>query len=290
MTDPDGSPGLTSADWAGETSHRWAIHAERLEAMLAPVDGILLQAADIRPGERILDVGCGRGVTARAAAALAGPTGALTGVDISAKLIAEAAAIRQPPESAPTTWIVADAATHSFPPASFDAAISRFGVMFFDDDVAAFANLASAVRPGGRLVAAVWPPQNASEFQWLSIDVAVRVAAEHGVALRPDPPDAGPYAYGTLATTAPILEAAGWVDVAVDPHVLSLYVGGPGTTPEQAVEMGRQVGPFGMLLRRVPTGVADAVARALVDEMHARWDGSGIALPAAIAIVTARRP
>jgi SAM-dependent methyltransferase len=258
--------------------------------MLAPVDDILLSAADIATGERALDVGCGRGVTTRAVAAIAGPAGAVTGLDISPTLITEAETTPLEPGSAPITWITADAATHPFLPGAFDAVVSRFGIMFFDDPVDAFANLRSGVRSGGRLVAAVWQRQDASEFQSLSVEVATRVAANHGVILRPDPPDAGPFAYGTRGHTGPILEAAGWADVNVEPHTLPLYVGGPGTTPEQAVEMGRQVGPFGMLLRDVPTPVADAVAAALVEEMHARWDGIGVALTAAIAIVTARRP
>ncbi|MFT3854501.1 MAG: methyltransferase domain-containing protein [Ilumatobacteraceae bacterium] len=289
MTASDSAPGLRSADWAGETSQRWAAHAERLEAMLAPVDDILLSAAGIRRGDRVLDIGCGRGMTSRAAAALAGPTGAVLGIDISPTLIDEAS--RMPPGdgAAPISWVAADAAAHPFPAVGFDVAISRFGVMFFEDPAAAFANIARSVRSGGRLVAVVWQHQDASEFQWLSIDVAVRVAAEHGVTLRPRPA-AGPFAYGTRDHTGPILEGAGWADVRVQPHELSLYVGGPGTTPEQAVEIGRQTGPLAMLLRDTPASVADAVADALVAEMHTRWDGTGVALSAGIAVVTAHRP
>lgn len=290
MTRSDSTPGLGSADWAGETSQRWAAQAGRLEAMLAPVDDILLPAAGIAIGERALDVGCGRGVTTRAVAAIAGLGGAVTGLDISPTLIAEAVAIPLEPVSAPIAWIAADAAAHPLLPGAFDAVVSRFGIMFFDDPVAAFANLRSGVRSGGRLVAAVWQRQDASEFQSLSVKVATRVAADHGVMLRPDPPDAGPFAYGARDHTGPILEAAGWVDVNVEPHSLPLYVGGPGTTPELAVEMGRQVGPFGMLLRDVPNPVADTIAAALVEEMRTRWDGTGVALSAAIAIVTARTP
>ena len=290
MTGSDGAPGLASADWAGETSRRWAAQAGRLEAMLAPVDDILLPAAALAVGERVLDVGCGRGATTRSAAAITGPDGAVTGLDVSPTLIAEAEAIPPSPSSAPIAWMVADAAAHPFPPDAFDAIVSRFGIMFFDDPVAAFANLRSGVRSNGRLVAAVWQRQDASEFQWLSVQVAARVAADHGVLLRPNPPDAGPFAYGTRDHTGPILEAAGWVDITVEPHSLPLYVGGPGTTPEQAVETGRQVGPFGMLLRDVPTPVADMIAAALVEEMRTRWDGTGVTLSAAIAIATARRP
>lgn len=290
MTKPDRVPEFASAGWAGETSKRWAVHAEQIEAMLAPVDDILLPAASLQAGERTLDIGCGRGVTTRAAAAAVGRTGQVTGLDISPTLIAEAELIGPADDSAPLAWIAADAATHGFSADGFDVAISRFGVMFFDDPVTAFANLGGAVRSGGRLVAAVWQRQDSSDFQSLSINTAVRVAAEHGVAVRPEPPDSGPFAYGSLHHTEPILQAAGWVDVTVEPFELPLYVGGPGTTPEQAVTMGRQVGPLGVLMRDLPAEVADAVATAVAEEMQVRWDGVGVPLTAAIAIVKAHRP
>jgi SAM-dependent methyltransferase len=231
MTASEDTPGLASADWAGEISPRWVTHAGRLEAMLAPVDHILPPAAALSAG-------------------------AVTGLDISPTLIAEAKTIPPSPSSAPIDWMTADATVHPLSPDAFDAVVSQFGIMFFDDPVAAFTNLRSGVRSNGRLVAAVWQRQDASEFQCLSVRVATRVAADQGVVLRPNP----------------------------------LCVGGPGATPEQDVGMGRQVGPFGMLLRDVPTAVADTIAAALVEEMHTRWDGAGVALSAAIATVTARRP
>lgn len=286
----DRSPGTSSADWAGETSRRWAAYAEQLEAMLAPVDTILLSDAAIGAGERVLDIGCGGGVTTRAAAAATGPAGAVSAIDISATLIAEAEAIAPLDGAAEITWIAADASVHPFGHGCVDVAISRFGVMFFDDPRSAFENIGRAVRSGGRLTCAVWQRQDASEFQSLAIDVAVSVAAQHGVTLRPDPPDSGPFAYGSLHHTEPILQASGWTDVAVTPYELPLHVGGPGTTPGQAVAMGRQVGPLATLLRDVPDDVADTIARVLADEMQTRWDGVGVALQAAIAVVTARRP
>ena len=149
MTGSDGAPGSASADWAGETSRRWAAQAGRLEAMLAPVDDILLRAAAIADGERVLDVGCGRGVTTRSVAAITGPGGTVTGLDISPTLVAEADRFPPSPSSAPIDWIAADAAAYPFPPDAFDAVVSRFGIMFFDDPVAAFANLRSGVRSDG---------------------------------------------------------------------------------------------------------------------------------------------
>lgn len=279
-------PGLASGDWAGATSRGWSEHADHLEAMLAPVDELLLPAASITPGEHVLDIGCGRGVTTRAAAVATGPTGAVTGIDISPTLIADARSIEA--SGAPIDWVVADAGAHPFEPAAADVLLSRFGVMFFDDPSAAFANLRRAMRPSGRLAVAVWPRQDASEFQWLAVDTAVRVAGAHGLTLQPDPPDAGPFAYGDARRTAPLLERAGWRDVTVTHHELLLYVGGPGTTPEDAVAMGLRVGPFGMLLRHTPDDVRAAAAEALIVELRARRDGTGAPLLAQIAIVTAR--
>ncbi len=166
--------------------------------------------------------------------------------------------------------------------------ISRFGTIFFDDPVAAFANLRRTTRPGGRLAVAVWQPRDASEFQTLAVDVAVRVAAQHGYELSPDPPDAGPFAYGLPEYVTPLLEQAGWVDVEFEPHDLELHVGGAGTTSEEAVEMGRGFGPLARLLEGTPPEIVDAVTAALVDEMEAHWDGTGVALGAAIATITAR--
>lgn len=256
--------------------------------MLAPVDEILVPAARIVGGASALDVGCGRGVTTRAAAVAAGPAGAVTGVDISATLIAEASAVPAEAGSAPITWVTTDASAHRFPPEHHDVVLSRFGAIFFDDPVAAFANLRATARPSGRLVIAVWQPQNASEFQSLAIDIAVRVAADHGVELERAAPDAGPFAYGKVDYVAGVLEQAGWTHVDFAPHELMLYVGGPGTTPERAVEMGLGFGPLATLLRDVPAEVVAEVAVALTDELEARWDGTGAPLRAAIAIVSAR--
>jgi len=121
-------PGLSGSDWAGEGAERWSAEADRLEAMLAPVDDeALLPAAAPTAGERVLDVGCGRGVTTRTAAVLTGPSGAVTGVDIAARLIEEATLVPVPAGSSPISWVTADAATQPFPGGGFDVVVSRFG-------------------------------------------------------------------------------------------------------------------------------------------------------------------
>jgi hypothetical protein len=179
------------------------------------------------------------------------------------------------------------AATHQFPAAYHDRVISRFGVMFFDNPTAAFTNLRRTLQADGRMVVAVWQPRDASEFQSLAVDIAVRVAGERGHRLRVDPPNSGPFAYGSAPFTTEMLEQAGWTDIAFLPHDVVLYVGGPGSTPEAALDLGRSFGPLADALRELPPSIGDAVVGAVLSELRARWDGIGIPLQAAIAIVTA---
>ena len=148
------STGMTTADWAGARAQAWASMADRLEAQIEPVSDLLFAAAQPVAGERVLDVGCGRGSTTQLAAGAVGPAGEVVGLDVAANLIEEAE--RLAPDDAAIRWMVADAQRAELPPEHFDLVLSRFGVMFFDDPTAAFANLAGATAPGGRLCVAVW--------------------------------------------------------------------------------------------------------------------------------------
>ncbi|SFW82373.1 class I SAM-dependent methyltransferase [Amycolatopsis australiensis] len=153
-------------------------------------------AAAVRPGEDVLDVGCGTGESTREAAA-AGATA--LGVDVSAQAIARAR------ELGGAAFEVADAQTHPFPAAAFDVVLSRFGAMFFADPAAAFANLARALRPGGRLVLLVWQERHRNE--WYSI---LRDAIAPGAVAPPPGPH---FSLGDPARTRALLEGAGLTGV-----------------------------------------------------------------------------
>src|SRR5579885_3498256 len=114
--------------------------------------------AAIQSGERILDIGCGSGETTLELARRAGPAGSALGVDISRLLLDAARAAARQAALANVSFQEADAQTHAFAPASFDLVFSRFGVMFFEDPDAAFRNLKTALRPGGRLCFVCWRP------------------------------------------------------------------------------------------------------------------------------------
>jgi SAM-dependent methyltransferase len=280
------STGMTTADWAGERARAWASMADRLEAQIEGVSDLLFAAADLAEGERVLDVGCGRGSTTRRASHAVGAAGEVVGLDVAANLIEEARGL--PHDGPPITWMVGDAQRAELPPAHFDVVLSRFGVMFFDDAKAAFANLAAATSSSGRLCVAVWQTRDRSEILQRPLDIAAAVAGRLGFDLELPPADFGPCAYGNPATVTEVLSSAGWSDVRFDPQVLDMYAGGPGPV-ENAAEIGLTIGPLQLALAEAPAEVVDAVRAALTTELASAHDGVGVKLTGAIGIVTASR-
>ena len=166
----------------------------------------LRAAYGISPGDRVLDIGCGAGLTTRDAARAAAP-GEVLGVDVSERML-ELARQRTAAEGLDNVrYELGDAQVHRFDPAGFDVAISRFGTMFFSDPGAAFANLAAALRPEGRLVLLVW--QRREDNEWMkAFDAALGAATPS-----PPPPDLDAFSLGDAEATARVLEAAGFTGV-----------------------------------------------------------------------------
>jgi SAM-dependent methyltransferase len=272
-------------DWAGERADRWSAVADRLEAQIAPVDEVLFAAAALTVGEGVLDVGCGRGVATRRAAAAVGSGGHVTGLDISTRLVDEAR--ERTPEGSPVDYVVGDAQVHPLDDLGARAVISRFGVMFFADPTAAFANLTRATGPGGRLCVAVWQPRARSSVMERPVEVACRVADALGVTLAIPPGDGGPYSLGDPDSATGVLEAAGWREVAVTPHLLPMYLGGP-ATPSEAADAALGLGTLHDALAEVPAELAAEVRRAVTDDLASCHDGTGARLEGAIALLTGR--
>jgi SAM-dependent methyltransferase len=160
-------------------------------------------AYEISPGDEVLDIGCGTGQSTRDAAKAATP-GRVVGVDVSEAMLERARQLTESEGLDNVSYELGDAQVHSFDPARFDLAISRFGTMFFSDPIAAFTNIASALRPGARLVSLVWQRRELNEWM-LTLDAAVSGAAQ-----KPPPQDAGPFSLGDVEATKGILERAGF--------------------------------------------------------------------------------
>lgn len=273
-------------EWAGERVARWLRQSEGLERQLAPVTDVLVAAAALAPGEHVLDVGCGTGPTTRRASSAVGPEGSVTAVDVSADMVAAA---RSRATAAPVEWVVADAATWSGARRTFDAVISQFGVMFFDDPSVAFANLSRLTAPGGRLCVAVWPDRRRSELFELPLSVALDALERCGA--RPaevPPPDEGPFSLGDESTVRELLSGAGWSDVSVTAHELPMAFGG-GLDPRAAALAALDVGPTRLVTAGIGDAVRTEVVAALEDAFTTRVTDGVVVLAAEILVVRARR-
>lgn len=270
---------------SSEQAEAWVDQQEQRDRMLAPFAEMIFRAAALSPGEHVLDVGCGCGTTTMEAARAVDP-GTSAGIDLSAPMLERARHSAARFAIANVSFTQGDAQTHTFPISpAFDAMISRFGVMFFDDPVAAFANLRAAARPGGRLTFTSWQALAANE--WLTVPRAA--LAEHLPA--PDPGD--PSAPGMFALAEPdqvrsILTGAGWRDVCVTSEHAPMMVGGG--TLDDAVAFLRTA-PMGRAF--LDDAEAGAQARA-VEAMraalarHSHGDGDGVYLDAAVWLVQAK--
>jgi ubiquinone/menaquinone biosynthesis C-methylase UbiE len=218
--------------WNGVSGAQWTQRQDQFDGMLAPWIPVLADAARITEGEHVLDIGCGCGATTLEAARRCGPTGIAAGVDLSAPMIDRARQLADAAGVVNARFEVGDCQVDDLtvPPAGpYDLAISRFGVMFFDDPVAAFANVAKAMAPGGRLAVLTWAPMELQ--RWLTVPIAA--ALDH-VPL-PDLGQNGGTGMFSLAQhdrIVAVLEAAGWADVAVEPHRRPVLIAGGGSLDE----------------------------------------------------------
>lgn len=266
--------------WNGPEGEHWVEREGRFDAMLAPFLDPILDAAAITDGTRVLDVGCGNGALSRAAAARGG---VVTAVDISAPMLARARE-RAAAEGLAVDFVEADAQVHPFP-GEFDAVVSRFGVMFFADPEAAFANLARVLTPGGRLAFVCWQDLFANEW------VAVAGMAMVPIVGAPEPPPPGtpgPFAFADAERVAGILSTAGFSGAAVADLRLPLLVGGgldvAGTTAFVAKGgMGR------LFLADADEPTADRALEAVREALAPYATPEGVRMGSAAWLVTANR-
>jgi SAM-dependent methyltransferase len=275
------------ADWNGETGARWAEHQDWLDEMLAPFGAAAMEAAQLCGGEKILDIGCGAGATSLELARRVGVHGAVTGVDISKVLLAQARQ-RATEASLDIEFVHADAASMTFAGSPFELAFSRFGVMFFPDPSSAFAHLRRALTLGGRIAFACWRRQ--SENEW--IDLPLRAVEPLLVTPPPiDPLAPGPFSLADGARAADILLDAGFrnVDVArCDAQILLGRGATPRAAAEDALHKAWQFGGVRRLLADLKESTIEQAEEAILGAFLERASPEGVRLTGAAWIVTAR--
>lgn len=262
---------------------KWNRHHRQFESMIAPVGNALIESCAFRPGEQVVDIGCGAGATSFDIARRVGPQGRVTGVDISRTLVTTAARRAREAGIGNCEFIEADATTYAFK-AEADAVFSRFGVMFFDDAYAAFANLRRALRPGGRLQFACWGPM--PENPW--VQEMMGVLARHVELPKPVPRAPSPFAFAETEYVQDILGRAGLRDIAFSAWRGWQLVGGAGANAAQAAQFLMDAASAGDALADQPQQLKDRV-RVDLEQMLTRFDGpEGVRTPAMAWIVSAR--
>ena len=265
--------------WNKTAGLTWAAMQAQLDRQIEPLGARAMEGFAAQPGETVLDIGCGCGQTTLALAERVGGSGGVTGADISQPMLEVARARPAPAGGAKPRFVEIDAQTGDLGEGVFDGAFSRFGVMFFADPAAAFANIGRALKPRGRLTFVCWRPF--AENLWM------RAPAEAAASLLPamtppDPNAPGPYAFSDPVKVWDILEAAGFQAIEIRPF--DAVIGGG--TLEEATALALRVGPLGGAMREHPH-LAAPVAKAVRAALAPHETPRGVLMPAAVWIVRA---
>ncbi|MDI3403640.1 class I SAM-dependent methyltransferase [Streptomyces cavernicola] len=269
--------------WNGPEGAYWADNQDRWDAVNSGFNQPLLDAAGFGPAGRVLDIGCGAGQTSRLAARRAGSGGRVLGIDLSAPMLdrARSSAAREGLDN--VTFERADAQVHPFSPGAFDAAISRYGVMFFADPVAAFANIGGALRSGGRL--AFVCPAEPEGNGWLAAMLTLREYLPIGDFGQPGRP--GMFAFSEPDRVRAVLSEAGFTDVDTE-HVEASGIWG--RDAEDAADFLLATGPGRQLTGQVSAETAGRARAALIEHLTAYEERDGVSLPSTAWLVTAVHP
>ena len=269
--------------WNSAATRAWADQYARMDRAVAALTRELLDLAAPQPGERVLDIGCGPGTTVLELAKHVGPGGHVLGADVSQPSVARtreriaATGLRQ------AEAIVADASVRRFAPDSFDLAFSRFGIMFFSDPMAAFANVRRAMKPGGRLALAVFRSGSAALWPNAPLEAVRHLLPPIPT---PGPEEPGPFSWADPARVHRILEGAGFSAVSLTPLDPVIQLAGPAGEVE-AADFVMAMGPLARVLPSLSEAQRENVRATLEVYFRGHAASQGVVLPAEVWVVRA---
>jgi SAM-dependent methyltransferase len=277
--------GTASSDWVGARGEKWRASLSGMEAMLTPVDEPLIHALHLEAPCRIAEIGCGGGGTALEILRRSPGGSVVHGFDISPAII-ELARQRTRPEERAIAFEAADMASVRAPEEPYDRLVSRFGVMFFDDPPAAFANLIRWLSPGGRFAFAVWGAL--VDNPWMN---SVREVTAEFVDLRsPDPEAPGPFCFAEVHKLLTLLEGAGFGELVARDWRGVLPIGGGMPAVEAAKFALASFSTFGELLAERGDGAIDRARRSLAERFFQHEKDGAVWMDACVHIVTGIGP
>jgi SAM-dependent methyltransferase len=272
------------AYWNGAGGDRWVAEQERTDAVMGEIAALALARADAKPGEIVIDVGCGCGTTTVGLAKSVAPGGKVVALDVSAPMLGRA---QERLAGADTVdFVLADAAVHDFAGMGADLLFSRFGVMFFGDPIAAFANLRRGMKLGARVVFACWREPKLNPWMMVPLNAAY----EHVPRLpKQGPEDPGPFSFGDAARVERILAGAGYVDIGLEPVELAMDLA-CGKGLDAAVSFVLEIGATSRALQDQPEALRAKAADSIRQALAAYVQGDTVPVPAAVWIVRATAP
>lgn len=278
---------MTNADqeefWTAAAGPKWVRQQAAMDALLGPVLDVVMTHAPLRSGDHLLDIGCGTGVSVVAALNAVGGTGHVTGLDISQTMLDLAG--DRVAGATNVSLLKADAQTHAFN-TPFDAMISRFGVMFFEDTVAALSNLNAALKPSGSMTFAAWGPAPQNPYFMVPAKAAASVL---GPMPKTDRALPGPFAFEDDARVLGMFADAGIKDAKVE--TVQIALSPQGDVADTAALM-MEIGPAEAAVKHHEANADDAarVQAAVADAITQFDSDNGLRIPASIHIYSARKP
>ncbi|WP_172597700.1 class I SAM-dependent methyltransferase [Sulfuriflexus mobilis] len=223
--------------WNGDGGRKWLRFQDRIDASLIDFGQEVMAATAISAGERVLDIGCGCGDTSFEMAHYVGPFGQVQGVDISELILEQGRSRAASAGQYNISFECADAQSHHFESMTFDVAFSRFGVMFFDNPIAAFDNIRRALQPRGRLAFICWQPINSNQWVSLPLDIAANHVPLPAASAEEEP---GAFSFGNANRIVHILAEAGFSDISIERFDTMFNVG---RSLDEAVTFLSNIGP-----------------------------------------------
>lgn len=263
-------PPFGASYWRDVAAARWIEHDAALNRALAPFGRVLLEVAEPKRGEAVMDVGCGGGSTTIELAHRVTPGGRVIGVDVSAPVLAHAQ--QSAPPALPITWVNADAATWASPQ-PVDLVFSRFGVMFFEDPRAAFLNLVNQLGDGGRLCVACWC--TLAENPWIERCLAPLEGLVENP--WPSPAGPGPLSLGRGDDLRAMLSGAGLETIELRRVEAPVVFSDTGL--EAAVDFAVRAGPASRLLVDARDDVRQEARQRITTLLQHYQSGSVVSLP-----------
>jgi len=271
--------------WNSSSGKRWLDHQQALDDCFADISRRLIEFAEIEPGMRSMDIGCGTGAASLDLAKDVGAGGHVLAVDVSDALLAFAIERAKLANTTNIEFLLADAQTCLFPSSSFDLLVSRFGVMFFDDPVAAFVNLARSMRPGGRLVFVAWAAVDKNPWFEIPRDAAInRLGRSEPLPARAP----GPLAFAEIDYVREILANANIKNINIQQEVIPLTKRG---TPEDAANLACNLGPATRIIKQKGGSAEDylQIKNEVAKAFEVYFSASEIRVPATVNFVSGER-